>query len=52
VVAGRLGDDPTTILKKYAHLLPHSDEMAAETVAAAIVDKPLTQKEPGPAEVP
>ena len=42
VVAGRLGDDPRTVLATYAHLLPHSDEMAAETVAAAIVDKPLT----------
>ncbi len=43
VVAGRLGDDPKTILGTYAHLLPHSDEMAAETVAAAIADKPLTK---------
>ena len=31
VVAGRLRDDPKTILCTYAHLLPHSDEMAAET---------------------
>ncbi len=42
VVAGRLGDDPKTILATYAHLLPHSDAMAADAVAAAIVDKPLT----------
>ena len=42
VVAGRLGDDPKTVLGTYAHLLPHSDAMAAETVAAAIADKPLT----------
>ncbi len=42
VVAGRLGDDPKTVLATYAHLLPHSDAMAAETVAAALVDKPLT----------
>lgn len=42
VVAGRLGDDPRTVLATYAHLLPHSDAMAAEAVAAAIVDKPLT----------
>jgi integrase len=42
VVAGRLGDDPRTVLATYAHLLPHSDSMAAETVAAALVDKPLT----------
>jgi integrase len=43
IVAARLGDDPKTVLATYAHLLPHSDAMAAETVAAAIVDKPLTK---------
>lgn len=37
VVAGRLGDDPRTLLGVYSHLLPHSDEQAAEAVAAAIV---------------
>ncbi len=43
VVAGRLGDDPKTVLATYAHLLPHSDQLAAAAVAAAIsVDKPLT----------
>jgi integrase len=42
VVAGRLGDDPRTVLATYAHLLPHSDAMAAETIASALVDKPLT----------
>ncbi|MGZ4179903.1 MAG: site-specific integrase [Solirubrobacteraceae bacterium] len=47
VVAGRLGDDPKTILSTYAHLLPLSDEMAAQTVAALIVDKPLTSREAG-----
>jgi integrase len=36
IVAGRLGDDPTTVLKTYAHLLPQSDELAAERVAAAL----------------
>ncbi len=46
VVAARLGDHPQTLLTTYAHLLPHSDVMAAEAVAAAIVDKPLTS---GPA---
>jgi integrase len=46
VVAGRLGDDPKTILATYAHLLPHSDAMAADAVAAAIVDKPLTPPPP------
>jgi hypothetical protein len=35
-VAGRLGDDPKTILSTYAHLLPHSDVEAAAVVAAAI----------------
>jgi integrase len=43
VVAGRLGDDPRTVLATYAHLLPHSDATAADAVAAAIVDKPLTE---------
>jgi len=43
VVAARLGDDPKTILGTYAHLLPHSDELAADAVAAALVDKPLTE---------
>lgn len=42
VVAARLGDDPTTVLSVYSHLLPHSDVMAADAVAAAIVDKPWT----------
>jgi integrase len=42
VVAGRLGDDPQTVLGTYAHLLPHSDALAAETVAAVIADKALT----------
>jgi integrase len=36
VVAGRLGDDPKTVLSTYAHLLPHSDAMAADAVAAAL----------------
>ncbi len=42
VVASRLGDDPKTVLATYAHLLPHSDEMAAAAVASALVDSPLT----------
>jgi len=37
VVAGRLGDDPKTVLSTYAHLLPNSDAMAAEAVASAIM---------------
>jgi integrase len=36
VVAGRLGDDPRTILSTYAHLLPHSDAEAVATVATVI----------------
>jgi integrase len=36
IVAARLGDDATTVLSTYAHLLPQSDELAAERVAAAI----------------
>ena len=31
------------ILGTYAHLLPTSDAMAAEVVAAQLVDKPLTK---------
>jgi integrase len=38
IVAARLGDDPKTVLGTYAHLLPQSDELAAERVAAAIAD--------------
>ena len=37
IVAARLGDSPTEILKTYAHLLPQSDELAAERIAAALV---------------
>jgi integrase len=48
VVAGRLGDDPKTVLGVYSHLLPHSDAEAAQVVAAALVDSPLTD---GPAAV-
>jgi integrase len=36
IVAARLGDDPKTVLSTYAHLLPSSDEVAAERVAAAL----------------
>ncbi len=37
IVAARLGDDANTVLSTYAHLLPRSDEKAAERVAALIV---------------
>jgi integrase len=36
IVAARLGDNPQTVLGTYAHLLPQSDELAAERVAAAL----------------
>jgi len=36
IVAARLGDDPRTVLATYASLLPQSDEIAAERVAAAL----------------
>jgi integrase len=36
VVAARLGDRPEKILKTYAHLLPNSDEQAAEGMAALL----------------
>ena len=36
ILAARLGDTPQTILATYAHLLPQSDEIAAERVAAAL----------------
>ncbi len=36
IVAARLGDDANTVLWTYAHLLPQSDEQAAERVAALL----------------
>lgn len=36
IVAARLGDDPKTVLQVYSHLMPQSDELAAERVAAAL----------------
>ena len=36
VVAARIGDDPRTLLKTYAHLLPTSDAEAAGRIAALI----------------
>jgi len=36
IIAARLGDDPNTVLSTYAHLLPQSDELAAERVAAVL----------------
>jgi integrase len=36
IVAARLGDDPQTVLSTYAHLLPQSDELAAERLAAVL----------------
>ena len=37
IVAARLGDDAKTVLSTYSHLLPQSDELAAERVAAALL---------------
>jgi integrase len=42
IVAARLGDDPTTMLGTYAHLLPRSDAQAAEAIAAVLADNPMT----------
>jgi integrase len=36
IVAARLGDDPKTVLGTYAHLLPQSDAVAAERIAATL----------------
>jgi integrase len=36
IAAARLGDRAETMLSTYAHLLPQSDELAAERVAAAL----------------
>jgi integrase len=36
IAAARLGDRAETVLSTYAHVLPQSDEMAAERVAAAL----------------
>jgi len=36
IVAARMGDNANTVLTTYAHLLPQSDEVAADKVAAAI----------------
>jgi integrase len=36
IIAARSGDDPNTVLDTYAHLLPQSDEQAAERVAALL----------------
>jgi hypothetical protein len=36
MAAARLGDHPKTVLSTYAHLLPSSDQVAAERVAALL----------------
>lgn len=46
IVAARLGDDPRTTLGTYAKLLPSSDEAAADSVASALDDKPVTERAP------
>jgi integrase len=45
IVAARLGDNPNTVLSTYAHLLPQSDEQAAERVAALLTGLERTQRE-------
>lgn len=42
IVAARLGDDPTTMLSTYSHLLPRSDAQAAAAVAGILDDNPMT----------
>ena len=42
IVAARLGDDAKTVLSTYAHLLPSSDETAAERIAQALTAVSLT----------
>jgi integrase len=44
IVAARLGDNPTTVLSTYAHLLPQSDELAAERVAAVLASTPRSRR--------
>jgi hypothetical protein len=36
VVAARLGDNASAVLATYVHLLPQSDELAAEMVASLL----------------
>jgi integrase len=42
IVAARLGDTPQTLLLTYAHLLPNSDETAAERIAQVLTKVSLT----------
>lgn len=44
VVASRAGDRPETLLSVYAHLLPTSDEQAADVIAGVLVDTTLTNR--------
>jgi hypothetical protein len=39
IAAARLGDTPTTVLERYAHLLPQSDEQAAARIAALVAQR-------------
>jgi len=41
VVAARIGDDATTVLRTYSHLLATSDEDAADVIAGALVETPV-----------
>ena len=42
VVAARIGDDPATVLRTYAHLLPTSDAAASEQIAG-LVSSPFAE---------
>jgi len=42
VAAERIGDDPGTMLRVYAHVLPGQQRQAAEAVAALLVTSSVT----------
>jgi integrase len=47
-VAAELGDDPATLLRTYAHHVPRRGRSGAHVVAAALVDKALTNRPKAP----
>jgi predicted DNA-binding protein (UPF0251 family) len=51
VVAARMGDEPQTALRFYAHVMPHSDAIAADTVGALLAPNPsIPEQDPPPAD--
>jgi len=46
IVAAHIGDDAKTLLRTYAHLLKGTGRMAAEAMAAQLVDKSWTTSDP------